>query len=137
MKYFLDTNIFLRHLVQDNERMHRECRSLFIDIEKSKIKAVTNFYVFTEIVWMCVKNYKLPKDKIIKSLRAFQAMGIRLIDTVPEPARVLDLFENNNVKFIDCLIAAALTKKKNICLISYDKDFDKLEVKRKEPGEII
>jgi len=39
------------------------------------------------------------------------------------------------VKYGDCLIATQIPK--GVTLVSYDKDFDKLGVGRKEPAELL
>lgn len=48
----------------------------------------------------------------------------------------VSLFEKTNVKFFDALISSiSEIMEQRWIVISYDKDFDKLGVKRKEPGE--
>jgi predicted nucleic acid-binding protein len=50
----------------------------------------------------------------------------------------IEFYKNYNIKFIDALIASnPKIFKKEITIISYDKDFDKINVLRKEPKEIL
>jgi len=62
---------------------------------------------------------------------------LKIVDRF-QPRISLNLFSKRNVKYIDTLIASIkeiLAKKWTV--VSYDKDFDKLGVLRKEPGEVI
>jgi len=50
----------------------------------------------------------------------------------------IEIYEKFPVKFIDALIVSnPKIFKKEITIISYDKDFDKLNVKRKEPKDVL
>ena len=50
----------------------------------------------------------------------------------------IELFEMYSVKFIDCLLASSkLVQKGDAVILSYDRDFDKLGVRRVEPKDIL
>lgn len=137
MKYFVDTNIFLRVLVRESQSMFGECSNCLSLIECGKIKATTSDIVLSEVVWTLKRFYKLPKTKIIKSLHGIYEFKFKY-DNNFQTKLAVDLFKNKSVKYIDCLIASIPeVQNKKWTVISYDKDFDKLGVKRKEPGEII
>ena len=49
----------------------------------------------------------------------------------------MDLYAGHSVKFIDALITSIpQIAGGDMIAVSYDKDFDKLNVKRKEPKEV-
>lgn len=136
MRYFLDTNIFLRFLIEENKKTFNDCQRLFSLIEQWKIKAFTSSYVMAEIVWVLLSFYKFDKNKIIEALRVSQAAGISINDQA-DFNLALTLFEKYNVKFIDCLIASQkAVQNKKVAIVSYDQDFDKFGVKRIEPDQI-
>lgn len=139
MRYFLDTNIFIRFLVseKENKRLFEECHKFLINVRNGQIKTITTSFVFAELVWVCSKFYNFPKIKIAQALKALSSIGIRFVDDYCNINQAIYLFENYNVKFTDCLIASCINDKKDVILISYDKDFDKLGVKRKEPGKVV
>jgi len=138
MIYFVDTNIFLRTLVKEDEKSFRECY-LFLDlIKKRKISAFTFSLVVAEIDWVLESFYKFDRSEVIRTLDSILRLrGLKIIDRV-NPKLALKIFRDKNVKFIDTLIASnpAIFQKK-VIVVSYDKDFDKIGVKRMEPARLI
>ncbi len=136
-KYFIDTNVFLRVLIKEDKKTFLECKKLFERIKKGEIQAYTSSLVLAEIHWVLNSFYKLQKKEILKALASILNLRHLKITEKVDPALALRLYSNFKVKFIDCLIASnpeIFSKKTTI--ISYDKDFDKLGVKRKTPSQI-
>lgn len=137
MKYLIDTNVFIRFLVKDNERMFKDCEHLFLSLEKGSVLGFVPSHVMTELVWVLQSFYRFEKQKIVSALKSFEIHGISIDDRFNFPLAV-ELFEAFNVKFIDALLAShKLIQERKAVIVSYDKDFDKLGVLRKEPREII
>lgn len=90
-----------------------------------------------EIDWVLESFYQFEKGKAVKSLESILKLkGLKFIDR-PNPSLALELYRKYNIKFIDALIASyPPIFKKEAILISYDGDFDKMGIIRKEPGEI-
>jgi len=82
--------------------------------------------------------YKFEKQKVIEALDGIiKLKNLKIIDKF-DPQLALDIFQKNNVKFIDALISSnPQIFQMKIIIISYDKDFDKLNVKRKEPKDVL
>ena len=136
--YFLDSNIFLRFLIGDNQKMLGECLSLIEDIKGGKINAYTSNVVLSEVVWTLRSFYKFPRSRVINAIKGIVGTpGLKICDGYMILA-ALEIYENSSVKFIDSLIASIheVYNRKWI-VVSYDKDFDKLGVIRKEPSQII
>ncbi|MGA3292237.1 MAG: PIN domain-containing protein [Candidatus Microgenomates bacterium] len=138
MDYFIDTNIFIRILELENQKIFNECSSLLKLVKDSKIKAFTSGEVLSEIVWVLSSSYKEPKSKIIKSLKGIVGLnGLKIVDEF-DLEYALRKYEGKNIKFIDALIASnPKIQSKKMTVVSYDKDFDKLSIKRVEPSDII
>lgn len=137
MKYYLDTNVFVRFLVADDERMHTACSEVFGLIEDRRIKAVTSMLVFAEIVWVLGSVYEFPRAKISDALGTIGRSGI-LFDNRCDTATAIELYTSHPVKFVDALIAShPLIKSGKLPIVSYDRDFDKLNVKRIEPQVVV
>lgn len=136
--YFIDANIFLRVFVKENEKHYKECFNLLKLVKNGKIKAFTSSLVIAEVNWVLNRFYQTTKKhriRLIKSILKFNGLKIR---DESNPLLGIHFYEKYNIKFIDALIAANnLIYKNNIAIISYDKDFDKLNVKRIEPKKII
>jgi len=137
-KFFLDSNIFLRPIVKDDEIKLNECKDLFNEVNGNRLAAVTSNFILAEIVWVCQKFYGLDKGTVMGALkRILSYKGIKVLDG-SNPVLAVDIYERYNIKFIDALIAShPKIQSKEMIVISYDKDFDKLGVIRKEPGEIV
>ena len=137
-KYFLDANIFLRIIAKDDSDKLADCEGIIKKIIGGQIKAVISSLVLAEVVWTCMRGFGLTREETTEALNSI--LGIQnLIFTDKTRARMAsELFSKYNVKFIDCLIAShpAVSSGKMI-VVSYDRDFDKLHVKRKEPREIM
>lgn len=137
MKYYLDTNVFLRFLIADDTMAHESCQELFRLIEARRIKAVTSPLVFAEIVWVLGSFYKFPRLKISDAL-AILARSPISFDNRCDLLSAIEAYASHPVKFIDALIAShPLLRQGKSVLISYDKDFDRLNIKRMEPQEVI
>lgn len=137
MEYFIDSNIFLRVLIKDNHQFS-ECYNFLKAIKQNKIAGFTNSLVLAEIAWTLLSFYQVPKAKVIESIKGIlQLNGLKIKDKVIH-LTAIELYENHTIKVIDALIASQkdiLAKK--ICIVSYDTDFDKLNLLRKEPHEFI
>lgn len=138
MTYFIDSNIFLRILVKENEKVFKECFLILNLIRQNKIKAFTSTLVLSEIEWVLEGFYKFSKEEIIKGLYSILKLkNLKIIDKF-NSGLAIEIYKKFPVKFIDALIASnPQIYQKKVIVISYDKDFDKINVIRKEPKQII
>lgn len=134
MKKFVDTNIFLRFLLADHPQQSPACKKLFEKATKNQIKLVTLSIVIIEISWVLLSFYKESKKEAIKKIKTIIFWeNLEILDRDILLSAV-DLFEKNNLDFIDAYVASWLEAKKIKQIYSYDHDFDKLEnVSRLEP----
>lgn len=137
-KYFLDSNVFLRIIVKDDEKKVEECTRLIELIRQKKIKAFTSSTVIAEIIWVSISFYKIKKEEVVELIRALLSnTGVKVRDKV-SILSALDIYEKNSVKFIDALIASdPWLIDETVKLVSYDKDFDKIGVSRVEPSQVV
>lgn len=138
MEYFIDSNVFLRILVKEDERTFRECYQFLKLVDNRRLKAITSSLVLSEIDWVLEGFYKFKKREVIKCLESILKLkGLKIIDKI-EAILAVELYKKYNIKFIDALISSnPQIYQKKVIVVSYDKDFDKIGVKRKEPKEII
>jgi len=135
-EFFLDTNIFLRFLVDSKGKQHKECVKLFELIEQRKIKGVICCLILVEVYFTLKSFYKFSSSKCKRILE--HILGLKNLRTVDDfnYHQALELFNKTGVKFVDCLIASLGFFQDGGVIISYDKDFDKLGIKRIEPAEL-
>lgn len=137
-RYFLDTNIFLRPIVKDNPQKVADCERLFEALKNGEVKAVTSHLVLAELVWTAQKSYQIQKEAMVRIIQGILAIKNLKIQDTFSSTLALQHYKTYPVKFIDALLATHSSILKNqVVLISYDRDFDKLGITRKEPGEIL
>lgn len=138
MTYLIDTNIFLRVLVKENEVSFGECKRVLELIKNGQLQAVVPSLVICEIVWTLSSLYKFPKQRVVEAVRSLMYLnGLKVIFDYDQ-LLALELFEIHNTKYIDCCLAAVPgVQSKEWTVLSYDLDFDKLKVGRQAPKEVI
>ena len=138
MKYFVDTNVFLRVLIKESDKSYQQCLLFLEAIKTGKISGVTAGIVIAEIIWTLTSLYKIDKTKTIDIVRGvINLHGLKIIDQYDHQF-ALDLYAKTNVKYIDSVInSIEEIRTKKWAIVSYDKDFDKLDVIRKEPNQIL
>lgn len=136
--YFVDTNIFLRPIVKDSQKAAQECKELFQKIRASEINAFTSNLVLVEIHWVLKRFYQLKKGDLLKILKGIYKFKHLRIENKQNMGKALELYEKHSVKLVDAIIAShSRVLSKEVVIISYDKDFDKLGVLRKEPKDLL
>ena len=136
MKIFIDSNVFLRLLVPEDETSYNQCQQIFNQISAGQIAPYCSNIVLLEVVYTLNRTYKFPKAKILSWLNDCQKLrNITIIDKTNFKTSV-DLFNNFNIKFGDCLIAPQIPKSVSIC--TYDPDFNMIPgLIAKTPSQIL
>jgi uncharacterized protein len=138
-RYFLDSNIFLRTIVNDVPAMALDCRELLFAVSSGRLEVVTSSLVLVEVSWVLQSFYKLAKADMLEMLQSMASIkGLTIVEQT-SVAMALSFYERYAIKFADCVIASypEVSTGKTI-LVSYDKEFDKLPgVKRMEPQEVM
>ncbi|MEW6622903.1 MAG: PIN domain-containing protein [Bacillota bacterium] len=136
--YFLDTNIFLRFLTQDDPIKAEYCKELLIKASEGKIKLFTSELVMAELVWVLQspKTYNLKPTKIKNILLPIVTIkNLHFSNKDLYPA-ILDLFAEKEIDYIDAYNTVIMNSMRINTIFSYDRHFDKIStVKRLEPGE--
>ena len=130
---FVDTNVFLRFLLNDHKTQSPAANKLFKEAGKGKITLTTSSLIMAEMVFTLDSFYKLSKQEIIKKVHAilfFEGLKITEKNIL---IQAITFYEKKNIDFIDAYGAAfALENKIDIC--SFDRDFDRVkEIKRFNP----
>lgn len=120
-KVFIDTNIFLRYLTNDDPAKADRVEQLLRKAGSGKVALVTTELVIAEIVWVLESYYEVDRIQIAEQVRAILATeGLEIIngDLV---RRALEYYLTDNVDFVDGYIAALMQKKRITEIFSYDK----------------
>lgn len=135
---FFDTNIFLRIVAKDDPVKLRDCQKLIVKVRRREIQALTSSLVMAELAWTAGRFYGFNKSEVVEILGS--ASGITNLGFTNESnmAAALELFSQHSVKLVDCLIAShPEIVAGRMVVVSYDRDFDRLGVKRLEPADLL
>ena len=135
-KVFLDTNVWLRFLLQDEKEQAEACLKLLELIEAGKFRPYTSAIVLLELQYVLTVVYKIPREEVVKDIEAILGTrGLVLIEKT-DFRKALEAYRQTKIKLADCLIATALPAKTMLC--SYDQDFRKVAgVTVKTPAEVV
>lgn len=124
MRIFLDTNVLLRYLLNDNPSMHLDCTSLVQRILEGKLLPFTSNVVFIELFYTLTRTYKFSSDLVTNALtKLFQLRNFVIIERT-DTKLAFDHYRRLHIRFGDCLIATQIPK--GAILATYDNDFKKL-----------
>jgi len=129
--YLIDANIILEVLYQ--RRKWRECYEFLNKVKSGKIKAHILHFTIHAISAILGK----PKlvSKFLSEILTWRGLTIINLPT-EEELIASELASKINLDFDDGL-QYYYTKKQGLNIVSYDKDFDKTDIKRVEPREIL
>ena len=122
--YLIDTNVILRYLLGDHKSFSPKAKAFMELISQGTKKAEIPSVVIVECVYVMEKFYKIPRNEIVDTLtKIFNFSGI----VNPDKSEILEAllkYAITNTDIVDCMLAAQSSPEKVI--ISFDKDFDKL-----------
>ncbi|MCF6291733.1 MAG: type II toxin-antitoxin system VapC family toxin [Desulfobacterales bacterium] len=118
---FLDTNIFIRYLTNDDPAKAERVDKLLAEAADGKIKLVTVELVLAEVVWVLESSYGLKNSSIGPMIKAILATpGLEVING-PLVEKAVEHYMADNIDFIDGYIAAVMERHKISEIFSYDK----------------
>jgi predicted nucleic acid-binding protein len=120
----LDTNIVIRHLVQDNEKHAKAAGKLFDACDHGELTLVLLPAVLAECVFVLESFYEHPRANIVPVLRALiSSPGIEIAE-FDAHMDALKRFELTKFHFVDCVLAAHAAGM-NLSIATFDSDFRK------------
>lgn len=123
---FLDTNVIVRHLTQDDPVQSPRATALFERLARGEATVHLVGTVIFETVIVLERDYGQAKWHIRNVLTDLLALPGLLL---PEKARIqlaLDLYANHRLPFGDAYHAAYMRELGLTEIISFDKHFDEL-----------
>jgi predicted nucleic-acid-binding protein len=129
----LDTNVLIRFLTVDKSQKYKKLYAFFETLERGETQVELKLIVLFQVIFVLKSFYKVPKEAIateMLELLKYKGITIREKKIVK---RTLELWREKNVEIVDCYLIACLETDSQNLLYSYDRDFDKLKINRKEP----
>ena len=118
---FVDTNVFLRFLTNDDPVKAKRAEALFREAIRGKVKLATSSLVIAEIVWTLESFYKLEKaDIATKVEKILNTPNLECPDS-SLLLMVLDLYAHANIDFIDAYNAFHMKTHGLTRIVTYDR----------------
>ena len=124
--FLLDTNVLLRHLLQDSAGQSARATGLLERIEAGEFTARLTAMAIAEMVWVLSGvHYRFSRDEIRHALHEVLSIpGLQVGDSEAIGA-ALDIYAAHNVDFIDAY-HAAIAGSSGMTMVSFDRDFDRI-----------
>jgi len=133
---FLDTNLIIRFITQDNPDQAMRARVIFQQLETRTLIVRTSESVIVEAVQVLSSKalYHLPRQEIKAALTEIIALpGLQLVNKRTF-LRALDLYASRNFDFVDALNVAHMERLHLRVILSFDRDFNRIPgITRQEP----
>lgn len=119
-KVFVDTNVFLRFLTNDDPVKAKRVETLFRQAIKGQIQLITSLLVMAEIVWTLESFYHLTKTDIASKVETILNTPNLLCPQAEIIVMALDLYVQENIDFIDAFHAHDLQTQGLSQIATYD-----------------
>lgn len=131
---FLDTNILLRHLLQDLPDQSPRCTAYLQRIERGEIQVRTADTVVFETVFTLQRTYKVPKANIAAALLPLINLPGIVLPNKRRFRTAFDLYVTLNLPFADAYHAALMQSLKLTEIMTFDREFNRVPgITRQEP----
>jgi uncharacterized protein len=133
---FVDTNIFLRFLVNDIPQQADACEAIFRKAVAGEEALYTTDMVIAEIVWVLESYYDLSRSEVRTKVEKILNTQNLTCDSKETIICALVLYDEKRIDYIDAYNACIIKMKGIGEIYSYDKHYDRLSwLKRTEPEQ--
>ncbi|MEQ8849423.1 PIN domain-containing protein [Botrimarina sp.] len=124
IRYVVDTNVLLRFLLADSDRLTTKARRLFAQAEQSECLLVVTDLAIAEAVWVLESFYEVERQVTSSTLMELLGKPGLLIDNRALMEDSLRRYGQTKIDFLDCYLAARCAASGDT-VASFDKDFRK------------
>lgn len=124
-KYLLDTNVLLRHILNDHPRLSSQASTYFQQAEKDKVIINITDLSLAELIWVLKSVYHQPVNKIYDLIIQLLSHKNIQVDNKDLIINALLFAKKNNIAFIDAVNLLS-AKQQKIPLITFDKKLSRL-----------
>jgi len=131
MARFIDTNILIRYLTNDDLQKAQRALRLLERVADGAEEVVTTPLVIFETVFLLEKSYSLTKADVrakVTTLLALQGLQLR---EKPLCLEALDSYVDQNISYADAYNAAWMRANGITEVYSWDREFDRLPALRR------
>lgn len=132
---WLDTNIIVRYLTEDDPVKARSCLTLFQHVQQGDEELATTETIIAEVTYVLTTQYGLDHGEIAARLRPLLALsGLKLTHKRVVQRAMERYSESPRLDFEDALSVEHMHRLGLQEIVSYDRDFDRVsDIIRQEP----
>ncbi len=130
--WWVDANVLLRFLTGDPPELAKRAAGLLEAAEKDGIPLRVHPVVVAETVWVLQSFYGYSKGEISGALIPLLEQPALRVESSRTVIRTLEVMASSNVDFADALLAETARSHRE-GVVSFDKDFRKLDVQWRDP----
>ncbi len=123
---FLDTNVLVRHLTQDNADQSPRASQFFLRIARGEQRIRTADTVIFETVFLLEKQYRHPKATIRTNVLPLLTLPGIVLPGKERFQRVFDYYVNRNLPFADAYHVVLMEDEGLTEIVTFDEDFDRI-----------
>jgi predicted nucleic-acid-binding protein len=101
----LDTNVLVRHLVQDDPAQSRLASTFIAEECSDKDPCFVNRIVLCELVWVLETAYRYPRETVSAALTGLMRTRQFHIEEFASAWRALECYRTGTADLADCLLA--------------------------------
>lgn len=130
---WVDANVLLRLLTGDPPDMATRALELARSAERGEVRLKLAALVVAEVVWVLGSFYRFDRRRIAEVVASLvTAEGVEVEQEEEVLAALLEM-SDANVDFVDAFLAE-LARRHGEPVVSFDRNFERLRVRRVEPG---
>jgi predicted nucleic acid-binding protein len=118
---FVDTNIFLRFLTNDDPAKAKRAEALFKGAVEGKSSLTTSLLVVAEIIWTLESFYERDKADIAEKVLMILNTPNLVCAEAREIRQALDFYVQQNIDFIDAYHAVWLREQGHSRIATFDR----------------
>ena len=123
----LDTNVLVRHLVQDDPSQSRKATQVITKHCTRDDPGFINRVVLCELVWVLESAYGFSKDTIVPVLEKLLRTSQLKIENVQAAWTAFRMYQKGKADFADCLLGAINRIDGCEWTVTFDQPASKLE----------
>lgn len=122
---FVDTNYFLRFLLNDINKQHLQAKQLLLEASEGKVKLFSSTIVFFEIYWVLSSYYQKNKEEIVDELQKILDLKFILLKERQVLLNCLTSFKKTHFDLEDCYNVAYAKSKAALGFKTFDVKLEK------------
>jgi predicted nucleic acid-binding protein len=121
---FLDTDILMRHFLQDHPDHSPRATAYIARVERGEIQVRISEIVVFETVFLLSRHYKQSKEVVRDLVLGFLALPGVVMPGKRHFTRVFELYVELNVAFADAYHIALMERQGLDEVVTFDREFD-------------